>query len=173
MPWFQANVFKWGPSVWFAIQKPDHLVSGHILTIRKLDLSGIQMVTVVWYSCFNFKCFNPQLTAWQEDIQSASGLTATKSSLAIRGLTCNSLMNVDVATIPEIAAAYNSHVMDQHPERLKTLPMTLCKCFVAALKRYLTSKVRSGRSREPKQKAEMSSNHLADIVKVRLVTVNI
>ena len=82
-------------------------------------------------------------------------------------------MNVDVATIPEIAAAYNSHVMDQHPERLKTLPMTLCKCFVAALKRYLTSKVKLGRSREPKQKAEMSSNHLADIVKVRLVTVNI
>ena len=36
----------WTNHMTFTIQKPDNFATGHILTIQKLDLSGIQMVTV-------------------------------------------------------------------------------------------------------------------------------
>jgi hypothetical protein len=67
-------------------------------------------------------------------------MLATNANLALRGLTCESLFNV-VDVIPDVAAAYNAHVIDRHPHRLKTMPMALRHCFLESVKQYLTKKV--------------------------------
>ena len=85
--------------------------------------------------------FCRQLNAWQEDIQSSNGLIAMNANLAIRGLTCASLQNISINSVLDVTSAFNAHVMDQHPHRLKTMPLTLRQCFVQAVKRYLINKV--------------------------------
>ena len=85
--------------------------------------------------------FCRQLNAWQEDIQSSNGLIAMNANLAIRGLTCASLQNISINSVLDVTSAFNAHVMDQHPHRLKTMSLTLRQCFVQAVKRYLINKV--------------------------------
>ena len=69
-------------------------------------------------------------------------MLATKANLALRGLTCASLESVSSNVVPDMAAAYKAHVMDQHPNRLKTFPLSLRRCFSNAVKQYLSYKVR-------------------------------
>ena len=85
--------------------------------------------------------FFVQLNAWQEEIQSTNGLTAALANRAIRGLTCASLDVIKDGAVVDVAAAFNAHVVHQHPHRLKTMPLALRRCFVHAVKRYLAAKV--------------------------------
>ena len=56
-------------------------------------------------------------------------------------ITCQQLLNIPNDVIPDVAADFNFNFDKRHPERIKTISLSLQNCFLQALKRYLASKV--------------------------------